>query len=211
MPDLGENPIFAIMLLKRSFFGLFIALVIMRLGIHQNKAPNQEIVVQFGVESIDAEEVENIVSLVREQLKDLGVAQLSVVPSKEGQLVITYYSDLSTEAVKNSLASQGEFAVEDSQDPSPETPSSTENGYTLSVSDLYPDQTFDVDSFVIETTLKNRVASFSDALSNSNTYISDDVARYPEESLKISSTVAQRSLQYHYNVPQVRAGPMTAC
>ena len=209
MPDLVDNAIFAVMLSKRGFFGLLIALVVIRLGVHQNNAPNQEVVVQFAGQSVDTEQVENVVSLIKTQLEGLGVDQLSVIPSEEGRFIITYHSDHSAEAVKHSLAANGEFRVDDAHDPSPKTPASPENTYSVSVSDLHQDH-LGIDTFVVEAQVKSPVASFPDTLGDAKASESRPFIDR-KDSRSAFTTIAHIALQYHYKVPQVRAGPVTAC
>lgn len=199
------------MLSKRSFFGLLITLVIIRLGVQQQHAPNQEIVVQFTSQSIDTEEVESVVTLVKNQLKSLGVDQLSVVPSEKGQLIITYYSSHSTETVKNSLATNDDFFIDESNEPQPEVPSIPENTYRLSVSDLHQHQTFHLDAFVVETPFENPAVSFPDVQGAVVEFKSTNAFEPSTEPLGFPAAEAQLIRRNPFNVPPVRAGPKQMC
>tara|TARA_R110002049_G_scaffold93515_1_gene231152 strand:+ start:1394 stop:2161 length:768 start_codon:yes stop_codon:yes gene_type:complete len=104
--------------------------------------PNQEIVLQFNDVGISADEAKNAISLVKQQLKGIGVQNIKVKELHQGTLKITYYSDSEVSAVKEVLYNHKVLSIDfklRNQDANPAEFPSDENtglGYNLDVYEI---------------------------------------------------------------------------
>ncbi len=67
---------------------------------------NQEIVLQFTDIEVTSAEAQNALSIVKNQLLDLGVDDIKIKKEESGKLRITYYSDVNVALVKETLSKE---------------------------------------------------------------------------------------------------------
>lgn len=101
---------------------------------------NQEIVVQFQEEATSNEAKHAIVQ-VKRQLESIGVTDVQVVVSAEGNLKITYFSNTEVARIKALFSLENELAVHERSSEHGSTPyeiptSNKHNSYKLDVSEI---------------------------------------------------------------------------
>ncbi len=85
---------FGVLLLFLAFLGTYI---------EQTTVPNQQMVVQFSDTNITLEESENAITALQEQLLTLGVTHIQIGENAQGQLKITYHSDLEITRIQQAI------------------------------------------------------------------------------------------------------------
>ena len=104
---------------------------------------NQEIVVQFQ-EEVSSLEAQKALVRIKYQLETIGVEDLQVVVSAQGDLKITYYSNTEVSRIKALLASENEVAVSEQTSENGSAPfefptSNKYNSYKLDVTEIQND------------------------------------------------------------------------
>ncbi len=96
---------FPVAIIILAFFGI---------SLDQSVAPNQEIVVQFNVHSLNAENTQHTISEITNQLKAIGVSGIQVSEIQDGKLKVAYYSTIDVALIKNLFDNQENIQLEGS-------------------------------------------------------------------------------------------------
>lgn len=79
---------------------------------HQNTVvPNQEIVLQFSHDAVDATVSQHAIAAVKKQLQIIGVFEIKVFEPENGLLKISYYSDLDVSIIKYLLSEKQQATI----------------------------------------------------------------------------------------------------
>lgn len=175
--------------------------------------PNQEIVVRFNVNSINANDAKEAISEITSQLKVIGVEDVQVSDVFEGKVKVTYYSVLEVSVIKN-LLNHNKIHLGDSafnnKDGSSDFPySSNSSTYKLEVIKIQQDFGSDIG---LQGTLVEAKA-FSDQYLKPKVSITASEVNFNfnegEKRIGVSiySKVALLTKDISHKIPQVRAGP----
>lgn len=86
------------------YIGIFIGLIsIFVVQQQESMVPNQEIVLHFNNDAISTEDVQCSLSLLKNQLTDVGVVDIKTELQPSGGYKISYHSDLSVTSIKNHI------------------------------------------------------------------------------------------------------------
>ena len=196
---------------KRYFSALISILALLGISQHQMSVPNQEIVVQFIDDEVTYDDAQNAISIVKNQLQNIGVDNIQVIERENGQLKITYYSDIDIASIKGFLSKEENLKFGDnSKDESSELPSDDEsNRYNLDVYEIQKPSDAEWD---FEGTLVLELKPDGDRFSNPKVFASikevDVVEITTIVAYKLNYNVAIAIDNTSYKTPEVRAGPI---
>jgi hypothetical protein len=199
------------------FFGLVIvAVAFLGISLEQTAVPNQEIIVQFNIDGVSANDTESTVAIVTKQLQSIGVEGIRVAKTVEGNLKITYYSTIDVAVVKDLFARQaqlqlGYIAFNSNGDTSSQPFDSGTATYELNVSEIQiaTDAALGLNGVLVE------VKSGNEWYVNPLLYVGNATAVF--DTYKIFEKVAQTHASdvalgidtSSYKIPEVRAGPLS--
>lgn len=178
--------------------------------------PNQEIVLQFDDVSLNANQTENTVAIVKQQLQSIGAENIQVLELDNGTLKITYFSDADIASIKAKFSVENEIALQltlPSKDTdSTEIPNKDSNvSYNLDVFEIQKTQDtgWDFDG-VISLEFKSKSNRFLDP----NPLAISSIAYQCEDNLiqvtyRIRKDVAFKISDAQHAIPEVRAGPIS--
>lgn len=192
-----------------------VILALIGFTLQQFAVPNQEIVVQFSHDKVTQLESKNTIAVVKNQLQSLGVKNIQVLKGENGNLKITYYSDLEVAFIQHYLSNteslEVSFASIFKDKNSPILPEdSSSNPFQLKVLELKQgqDKNGDFNSFALE--LKPEIDRFYKTVvylpfvsTEENTKNNTAKVAY-----KIQNNIAIAIDHITYKIPEVRAGPL---
>ncbi len=189
-------------------------LALVGFSLQQFSVPNQEIVVQFSTHEVAEQKATNTLAVVTKQLQTLGAENIQVYSQENGNLKITYYSDLEVAFIKNILAKEEALSLgyssilkdhtsSDLPNPNPENP------FKLDVFEIKQgeDKKGDFNSLALE--LKPEIDRFFKTVVYFSVLNSAEKERDRIEKVAYTSqyTVAVAIDNTSYIIPDVRAGP----
>ena len=74
--------------------------------------PNQEIVLRFTNDEVTSNDAQNAITIVKNQLLNIGANNIQVIKSRKGDLKITYYSDTDVASIKELLSKEGNIELD---------------------------------------------------------------------------------------------------
>ena len=178
--------------------------------------PNQEIVLQFTDNEVTTDETLNAITIIKQQLLDIGVDNIQVAEQEDGQLKITYYSNIDVVRIKKLLSTDNDLDFNSKpykKRNKPVKPSSNENllSYNLDVYEIHNGNTGASDlggKLALEQKPEN-IRFF-----NPNFYVpfNEVIAKENDKILKVAY-IFQRNIAIAINntphkIPEVRAGPL---
>ena len=175
-------------------------------------APNQEIVLQFTSDIVTSEDTQNAISIVRQQLKTVGVETIQVEESKDGYLKISYYSNSDVDSIKEVLSKDTSlaFGYVPQGNNEPRGPSEDHSiTYNLDVYEIQ--QADNVSDFGGKLALETKAEH--DRFSNPNVFVPQkstdekELCRTIKVAYKFNKTVAIAIDNRSRKIPEVRAGP----
>ncbi|HPF11344.1 MAG TPA: hypothetical protein PKW08_02860 [Flavobacteriaceae bacterium] len=92
--------------LKWSLLSFLAILAFMGIRLENTIVPNQEIVVQFGANTTNADEAQKVLTAVKYRLQSIGAKEIEVSEMQDGKLKITYFSAIDI-AFVNEVLSHG--------------------------------------------------------------------------------------------------------
>ena len=196
--------------------GLIVALACFGMSVEQNAAPNQEIVVRFNADSVDAEDADAAISEIVGQLENLGVADIQISEMLDGKLKVTYYSTLDVAVIKDLFLQRkqlqfGETAFNNKEGSSKIPFGDNSHIYKLEVVKIQNDYGSDFGFHGLPVEIKylkdqflNQIVSLGDS----------------ENNFDLKNNIEKKvGKNYHYNplsinntshkIPEVRAGPLS--
>jgi len=178
--------------------------------------PNQEIVLQFTGDEVTTDETLNAITIIKQQLLDIGVDNIQVAEQEDGQLKITYYSNIDVVRIKKLLSTDNDLDFNSKpykKGNKPVKPSSNETllSYNLDVYEIHNGNTGASDlggKLALEQKPEN-IRFF-----NPNFYVpfNEVIAKENDKILKVAY-IFQRNIAIAINntphkIPEVRAGPL---
>lgn len=91
--------------------GFVIALAILGLGLGNASLPNQEIVVRFQAGCVSEAQAKSAVAHITDQLRSLGISNFQISELWNGQVKVSYYSDVDIAIVKGLFSNDIEFSL----------------------------------------------------------------------------------------------------
>ena len=202
--------------MKNKWFisALLFALAIIGISLEQVSVPNQEIVLQFTDVEVTLDETEEAIALVKSQLEALDVDNIQIQQSGNGILKITYYSDIHVSEIKKIFLGESRLTINQTSYPSNGTSKiPSEEDVTSYQIDVYEIQEhIDIvgsSGNVLEP--KSEIIRFF----TPDTYasISKEKGVEKNKTEKVAYTIHRKIAiaidDSSYNIPEVRAGPIT--
>jgi len=192
---------------------LVLIVALFGLGQQQITVPNQEIVIKFANENADVSETQNTIAAIKAQLLRIGVTELQVHQvDDEGQLKISYYSDIDVSKIRQILSgdSSQQFSLNlpDPNQSQEQSPSS----YNLDVYEIHKvsDSEIDLEGHVVE------LKAESDRFFSPNVFVLTSELNSKEKNnieavaYNVYGNLALTIDTISYQIPEVRAGPYTS-
>ena len=192
---------------------LFVLLAMLGVKMDSLMVSNQEIVVQFAEEGFTQDKAQQAIADAKDQLQEVGVANIQIRELEDGGLKITYYSDLAASEIQQIL-SEADLCTQHPFD-SPIDNSDKESGedyvaYELNVYEIQSSSQTDLEiegTHAPENQIKEHLYVSYGSGVTPVTDLSDGYEGI-ESSLKFGSrSAAFRTLPF-YTLPEVRAGPL---
>ncbi|MCB0445546.1 MAG: hypothetical protein KDC68_07840 [Gelidibacter sp.] len=100
--------------MKTKWYLSALILVLTFLGICHNQIslPNQEVLVQFNTKEVTAEQSQNAIAAIKQQLQAFGVDNIQVREESNGSLKISYHSAIAVENIKKTLSDDEALALD---------------------------------------------------------------------------------------------------
>ena len=197
--------------MKSYFSALIIALTLLVVAQQQITMPNQEIVMQFTDDEVTSDEALNAITIVKNQLQNIGVENIQVRELDDGILKITYYSEIDVASIKNILSKEKklELGYTSQQEKSTKLPSDDEsNSYNFDVFEIQKSSDAEWD---FNGTLVLELKPDGDRFFNPKIYASIDEVdadiSNKKAVCKTYSNIAIAIDNTSYKIPEVRAGP----
>ena len=195
----------------RSFL-ILVALI--GLTLEQITQPNQQIVVEFAVDTISLASAQRTIATVTNELKAIGAQSIKVQQGANGDLTISYYSTIDTQSIKGMLSSKKElldgFASGGSTPINQSPPFDTRSVYKFDVYEIQKQSDIEPDLNGLVFTFEGKTHRYYIA----KVYGAIDGNQIAEQN-KITeiSFIAQGAVsigltEFSYKIPQVRAGPI---
>jgi len=188
------------------------------LGFNQKQAivPNQEIIVQFAYEEVTYKEAQDAITIVKEQLRAVGVDNIQVQETSDGRLKIAYYSNIDILSIQKMFSEEDQLALSHTS----LTTDSSSTGfpvdksskiYELNIYEIQDgnDFTSDFNKYALDLEFKSNrfidsVVYFSDVEIDVQEKNKAEKTAYTLH--KSNSIAIDNSL---HNIPEVRAGPLS--
>ena len=194
----------------RSFI---ILVAIIGLTLEQITQPNQQIVVEFGSDTVSVASAQEAMETITNELRVLGVQNIKVQQGIHGDLTITYYSPIDTKEIENLLFLKkelhNEFASCNTLPKNQAPPFGTRSVYKIDVhkiqkrADIEPDLNGLIVAFEGKTH-RYYLAKVYDAVNGSQIARQNKIT---ELSYIAQCAVSLAVTEFSYKIPQVRAGP----
>jgi len=198
------------------YLGAFLLIVtLLGASLQQFSVPNQEIVVQFASDEVAMFETKNTIALVKKQLQNVGIDNIQIREGANGELKITYYSDVDIASIKKIFSKKelelGFASIYHKEKPANLPPNKKTNTYKIDVFEIQKsnDVDWDFTGYVLELKPEN------DRFFKPNVYFScieidikkkDRIEKIAYSLYRNISIAIDNST---YNIPEVRAGPST--
>lgn len=194
---------------KWPIFILITSLTLLCVNQSQVFTPNQEIVLKFNKE-VTFSETQEAIAVLKEQLQILGVHNIQLDEETNGELKITYYSDLDVSVIKQKLSEYQKILVGYAQgkDQLPKNPSNS-NDYNIDVFEIKDAVDLDLSSKgYIPNDKTDNDRSFNPKLYVFfNSMETNDRPDLSEMVLKCYGNNVILIKNTSHKIPEVRAGP----
>ncbi|GHC49822.1 hypothetical protein [Ulvibacter litoralis] len=203
--------------MKSKWYLSTLVVIFALLGLSQQQVtvPNQEIVVQFDNDEVSFTDAQNAVAIVKKQLQRIGVDKIQVRESLNGNLKITYYSEIDVTGIEKIFSKDdsiflgySSFGLSGAGSDFPSENDS--NNYKLNVSEIQTsfDDGSDFNGYLLNHSQKierphNPLLYFSLA----STIVSE-ANRVDKIRFIIQQKIAIAIDHSTHNIPEVRAGPV---
>jgi len=193
---------------------LLLILTLLVVNQQQLTVPNQEIVIQFDRDELSLIETQNTISIVKEQLQQVGVNNIKVQEGENGELKISYFSELDVALIKKIFSEEKElklgFASILNKEPSNFPKDKNSNNYKLDVFEILKSNDIegDFNGLALELNSEN------DRFFKPNVYFSInkiaiwDKNKFEKVAYTIHRNIANAIDNSSHTIPEVRAGPV---
>lgn len=198
--------------MKKSWYLGFLVVALTFLGISLDKttSANQQIVLKFTNLAVSEGETQEVLSFVKQQLSQVAVGDIQIKKSANGDLKISYYSNVAIADIKELFSEKSALFLTDTVPSNESSQSGKEDfeGYELDIFEIQsPKESVGSEGTFVEFKTESVRFYTPDAYSFTETYISLKTA-----SIAVSyhnyATIALAIDQGSHTVPQVRAGPL---
>ena len=194
---------------------LVVVLAFLGTFMDQKTVPNQQIVVQFLDKSVSLEDSEEAIESIQFKLQSIGVTHIQIGQNRDGQLRITYHSDSDVSHIQDVLFKGDDFdiAYQASQQQSDNFPKEREaNDYELNISEIKSGTDFNWDFEGTQVTEVNQKTDHSNQLQvnySGKPFSVKPVNSIVNVAVAANNTVVNAINQLSYEIPEVRAGPIS--
>ena len=197
---------FGILVLLLAFIGRYI---------EQTNVPNQQVVIQFSDDNISIEAAEETIEVIFSKLESSGAEQIQIGQNENGQLKITYYSKANVNKIQSIFSNAEGFKLDYASDSNSSTDfpvHRTVKDFELNISEIQNSNPINWDFEGVEVVQLNQKSEFSYNLKVNtsstllNTVQSNGIQKV---AIKVNTTVALAIDKLSFNIPEVRAGPIT--
>tara|TARA_R110002049_G_scaffold85897_5_gene218374 strand:- start:591 stop:1199 length:609 start_codon:yes stop_codon:yes gene_type:complete len=198
----------------KLYFGvLAVFLAFLGTFLEQSTIPNQQIVIQFSDEANNIQDTENAIEEIQEKLQSIGVTQIQIGQTKEGQFRIIYYSDTDVEHIQNILFNVNdlELAYDASKNQSNFPENKKVNDYELNVSEIKTSNNLNWDCEGTQVTEINQKTDQSNQLKVNYSGKQVNIKqsnKINNVAVLVNNTLAIAIDRLSYKIPEVRAGPV---
>lgn len=201
---------------KWRFSTFIIILTVLGISLQQFSVPNQEIVVQFANDEVGLIETQNTIAIVKKQLQQVGINNINVHKGENGELKISYFSDIDVASIKKIFSKEKELklgfaTVLDKEEPTNFPFDKNSNSYKLDVFEIQKgnDAEMDLNGFALELVPENEHFFKSDVYYS---YVEIDIRK--KNRIEKTAYITHRNISIAidnstFNIPEVRAGPNT--
>lgn len=176
----------------------------------QYAMPNQEIVLQFQDETFSISDTKTTIANLKQKLQDIGVASVEVVNSKKGVFRILYYSEHNASSIKDQLVSENLIVFNDLALHSSLEKESKHYNFDVFEIKKTINSNWDFDGqLVYQLNFKSDRSSQTEYYTNSNILGQTYWLTVFKTQLKSNSYINFITKSISYNIPEVRAGPLT--
>ncbi|QDO93873.1 hypothetical protein FNB79_07715 [Formosa sediminum] len=195
------------------YFSTLIVSVALFFGVvsqQQNVVPNQEIVLQYSGDAAVQDKSDYAISIVKQQLKNIGAENIQVSETLEGVLKITYYSDSDVDRIKEILSDDEAFEFDNSKQDSLPTNDEQAVTYNFDVFEIHNGSDFAF-SHAGKIAVELKASSHHFNNTNSHTCVNNTAHLIALPSIKVAykihKDVALAIDNNSKKIPEVRAGP----
>ncbi len=200
---------------KWCFNTLIVILALFGVCQEQTTLPNQQIILQFANAEVTTDEFKNALTIVKKQLKTIGVDNIQVRKQDDGGLRISYYSTTDVAGIKRMLSKEKQvklgYVSNGQDDGQTKSPSDKKlNSYNLDVYEIQSGADAGAGlggKYVFE--LKQEYDRFSNP--NLYTYLPKielgERNKIVKAAYRINRNIAIAIDNTSHNIPEVRAGP----
>lgn len=192
---------------KWLYGALFVLLVSLGVQMDRNLLSQQEIALQFTEQGFTQENAQQAIAEVKSQLQKAGANNIQLLEVAEGELKITYSSNLSVAQIQQLLADAG-LASHQPLDAPRTSEQDVLTAYQLDVYELHESGTdLDIEGApVVEFQVKEHLTV--SATAGFLVYADFELSAFPKATkAQISATNNQLNSRHAYLLPEVRAGP----
>lgn len=197
------------------YFSTLTVIVALFFGVasqQQNAVPNQEIVVQISGDVFAQDNVEVAISVIRQQLQNIGAENIQVNEDEAGVLKITYYCDSDIASIKKILSEEQSLVFKNSTSKHNQSPSKEQGStYNFDVFEIHNGYDF---GFNHPGKVAIELKASSHHFSNLHDYsfITHTAAAIEVSSIKVAykfyTDIALAIDNKSKKIPEVRAGPL---
>ena len=201
---------------KKWYFGTLL-IILAVLGVvnqQQISVPNQEIVLQFADVAVRSHDAQKALSIVKEELQELGAENIRVIEGDDGYLKITYFSATDVAAIKKILSKESNLKIDEvsNQESKPFQFPFEDNpiSYNLDIYEIQNKSDVDWDfngTFVLELKPKSDRFFNPNVLASINNSDAKDKDTNVKVTLRVQKHIAIAINTTSHNIPEVRAGP----
>ncbi len=191
---------------------LIIVLALLGLDHEQKRASNQQILVQFADAKLASETAhDDVLTAITKKLRVLGVDDIEIIKSGDGQVNILYYSNIEARRVKEFLSDENELLLTyEDELPSNAPKEDFPEGYSLIVADLHQQAHHGLN---VKGNFVPIQKEGNDGVSNPVVLQFGTTIALPNSiekvALKVNGTIVLAIANTSRHIPEVRAGPYT--
>jgi hypothetical protein len=192
-----------------------LVLIFALLGIGQQHitAPNQEIVIKFADVSTSTAETQHAIAEIQTQLRRIGVSEVKIQKDVQGQLKISYYSDIEVSKVRQLLSGdlQQEYSL-NLQNSEKQSQKESSNSYNLDVYEIKQSSDLEIDfeGHLVELKAESDRFYSPSIFALASEFNGKTKSNIEAVAYNVYGNLALAIDTLSYQIPEVRAGPYTS-